>query len=492
MTTILIVDSNPQDCAELSSTLRDLNNEVIMANDKAGAILHLDQKHIDLVILDDSVNGLTPEQLLAEFQERDLDTFVIVVTRQPQLNRGMTWIAAGIFAYLSKPISRDDLENIIDKGLENKESYLQVVEMARDLKAANQALTREKAALKEKTEELHFLYQLGLNLSTTLDGQAVVNTVSEAFTNLTNAALVIFLTTFDHGKVLRLHLNRTLGAELSRNLARDLLPEMGLGPEALNFLEILESKNSQRPISRLWPHRLVLPLMAAGKSIGVLGLFFRRPPVKEADRGLILKSMALQTAQALYNAYQHEAALSMASHDSLTGLFNRRAFDDNLAREFERYVRYGTDLTMLMMDLDHFKSVNDRYGHKSGDDVLKTVADIIRRNVRSTDIPARIGGEEFAIILPATDQNKAYKLAKRIESALRRKIMVLDGVEHRQTISQGLAVAADAQVHSPDDLVRLADQALYVAKANGRNSIQLSADLRFIDSGKESVLAFNA
>lgn len=490
MTTILVVDPNTQDREQLSSALVDLGYQVIVASQAAETMLWLDRGHIDLVMLDDTVKDLTPDRLLAELQDRDLETFLIIISRETHLDRGMSWIASGAFAYLGKPINHGHLKDIINKGLENKEAYRQVVAMAQELKLTNRALTREKASLKEKTDELRFLYELGLQLSTTLDGQAVVKIVADTLNQLTGANLVMFLTTFGPPGDVRLYPDRHLVPELAMTLTRDLLPELGLGPEVLNSLRILGPEDGPRTMARRPRHRLMLPLMVAGKSLGVLGLFFFNPPQIAAERNLILKSVALQSAQALYNSFQHESALNMAAHDALTGLFNRRTFDENLAREFERFQRYGADLSLLILDLDHFKSVNDRYGHKSGDEVLKNVAEIIRTSVRNTDIPARIGGEEFAVILPATDQVKAYKLARRIEGRLRRTVIQLGMVEHRQTASQGLAEARDKVVHTPDDLVRLADQALYLAKAKGRNTIRRAVDLGLVDMGHEEVYAY--
>jgi len=163
--------------------------------------------------------------------------------------------------------------------------------------------------------------------------------------------------------------------------------------------------------------------------------------------------------------------------DGLTGLKNRRFFDERLHEEFRRAQRYGDTLSLIMIDLDHFKDVNDRHGHQAGDVVLRDAAALIRASIRDPDICARYGGEEFAVILPKTHMSGALAVAERIWKELGAKEYLLPQAggpaKIRVTASIGIAFYPSKDISSGELLVRFADQALYNAKRGGRNSICL-------------------
>jgi diguanylate cyclase (GGDEF)-like protein len=163
--------------------------------------------------------------------------------------------------------------------------------------------------------------------------------------------------------------------------------------------------------------------------------------------------------------------------DALTGLKNRRFFDERLHEEFRRAQRYGDTLSLIMIDLDHFKDVNDRHGHQAGDAVLRDAGALIRASIRDPDICARYGGEEFAVILPKTHMAGALAVAERIWKELGAKEYVVgtNGAPKaiNVTASIGIAFYPSKDISSGELLVRFADQALYNAKRGGRNSICL-------------------
>ena len=489
-TSILVSDPDKAERIALFNYLISLGFSVSIADGAADTLDLLDRLQPDLVILDDGVKGLTPETFLDELQQRDLDTFALITTRDTNLDRGMDWIVSGAFALLSKPLDLDRLKSVIEKGLENKEAYHYVVTMAQELKEANRALEWEKTALKEKTDQMRFLYEFGAALSTTLEGREIVTLVSREIARLVGPDLVAFLTTFSTDTGVKLYLDRRLEDHkvdnISRILTERLHPPSTLRPQVRSP----QVQAHTPPAPDDFPaHHFVLPLIAAGTECGLMGLFYLRPPELDADLLMLLKSIALQTAQALFNAHQHERALSMAAHDPLTDLLNRRAFNENLNREFERSLRYGNNMSLIMIDLDHFKSVNDRYGHDAGDLVLKKIAQSIREGVRSTDITARFGGEEFAVILPNTNHDEALRLAQRIQEDIRAIDIDLGSVMLKQTVSQGLASTHHVTINDPEDLMRLADQAMYMAKKSGRNTIRRAVDLDICQTGKDELHA---
>ncbi len=155
--------------------------------------------------------------------------------------------------------------------------------------------------------------------------------------------------------------------------------------------------------------------------------------------------------------------------DSLTSLRNRRAFDERIDDAFEQARRYDRPLSLVLVDVDHFKPINDSYGHHAGDSVLKGVADLIASSTRQSDFVARVGGEEFAVLLPETPLFEAMQVAEKIRSRI--AATPVDGLD--VTVSLGVANALHSRVTQPAELYEAADQALYRAKSNGRNRTEM-------------------
>jgi diguanylate cyclase (GGDEF)-like protein len=165
----------------------------------------------------------------------------------------------------------------------------------------------------------------------------------------------------------------------------------------------------------------------------------------------------------------------MATLDGMTGCLNRSTTDTLLAHELERGRREGAPLAFALLDLDHFKQINDRHGHRAGDAALRAFADAVRARLRGSDVLGRVGGEEFGLILPATDAPGARRLLEDVRQAVA-ALRLTDGAgrDYGLTVSAGLAVAASDSGLSAERLYALADDALYAAKSAGRNRVHLS------------------
>jgi len=162
---------------------------------------------------------------------------------------------------------------------------------------------------------------------------------------------------------------------------------------------------------------------------------------------------------------------ALAIMDSLTGLYNRRRFEVVLESEFKRAARYQSPLSCLMIDIDHFKRVNDSCGHQGGDTVLREIAQLIQATIREVDTPARWGGEEFIVLSPNTPKDKANLAATRILNAIAQHIF--SGVkEGKITVSIGIAGIPDPSIDDKDKLIHAADLAMYEAKKKGRNRVE--------------------
>ena len=166
----------------------------------------------------------------------------------------------------------------------------------------------------------------------------------------------------------------------------------------------------------------------------------------------------------------HEAIYQLAIRDGLTEIFNKRKFDDELHREFDRARRHGRALSLVIFDVDHFKRVNDNYGHLCGDAILQQLCRLVDKDLRSDQLFARVGGEEFAILSPETDLDGALAMAERLRQAVANGGFNFDGLEIPVTCSFGVAEVLDA-MEEPAALFEIADQALYRSKQDGRNRV---------------------
>jgi diguanylate cyclase (GGDEF)-like protein len=194
------------------------------------------------------------------------------------------------------------------------------------------------------------------------------------------------------------------------------------------------------------------------------------------ERRELAEWLASQAAVALDNARLHDIVQRQAITDDLTGLVNRRRFIEALDAEIERARSFGSPLTIVLADLDNFKQVNDAFGHHGGDVVLRAFADLIRSHVRDVDVSGRIGGEEFAILLPETDRAGAANVAERMRHSLNAVAIALSD-EHSIRVASSFGVAELEPDQSGDGLLRAADAALYRAKDEGKNRVVTASEL---------------
>lgn len=336
---------------------------------------------------------------------------------------------------------------------------------------------RGRTARRERISQASYL-RLVRGLSRSLSPDAVVAAIVDELRHSTGA---------DHVVVTRAR--PADGAPEDRPLEAVLFAATGDAPPGTTFLPArLLHGGPDQVAARVAAHLreayglrnvLAVPLVAeppagrAGRVVGTLTVSRRTArPWPPAAREL-LEAAAVEVAAALVRVYAFQAAEARANLDALTGLPNRRHLDD-LGRALAQGRRRGDRLGLLMIDIDHFKRLNDRHGHQTGDAVLRLVAQAIAASVRADDTPARYGGEEFAVILRQASPEQAVEVAERIRSAVARSPLADLGVEGPVTVSVGVALASGAG-EPLFGLVERADRALFRAKRTGRDRVIVDA-----------------
>lgn len=231
------------------------------------------------------------------------------------------------------------------------------------------------------------------------------------------------------------------------------------------------------------PSALVVPLFVHNQVLGSLHLFGEHGDSFSREDAQLLWVLSLVAESMLARDYANESLRQVAFTDFLTGLKTRGFFEQQLGLEMARAERRGTSLALLMIDIDHFKRINDTHGHQAGDLVLRDVAALVARGLREVDTAARFGGEEFAVLLPETNRQGAELVAQRLRHSVEQAhfFTAAHGSSTRQiervTISIGVALFP-AEAPSQRDLLEASDAALYAAKSGGRNRVVLYSEMK--------------
>jgi len=330
--------------------------------------------------------------------------------------------------------------------------------------------------------ELYSLFKISSTFSDKLDMAATLKAIKKIIREVMPCNQFSLLLLDEAGSTLTLCSHFGFSERLAAN--EKYSPQTGIFYKILKTRRLIYTKNIAaarkdlnpmpgRPIAGAF---LSTPLLADGvKLIGVINLHRKAPNSFGRDEIALLRKIAAQSALVIdrITLYQHHRELSMT--DELTGIFNRRYFNQRYDREVQRAQRYERPLSVIMIDIDHFKTFNDKHGHLMGDRVLQGVATLLERSIRKSDILARFGGEEFVILLPEIDKERGRKVAEKLRRAIERADFPKGTTQPlgRITISLGLASFPEDSSRSPDLLER-ADRALYTAKTLGRNQVAVA------------------
>ena len=354
------------------------------------------------------------------------------------------------------------------------------------LEEKNKEIELVNKDLAEHNKELSVLLQINQEMSTTLDLNTLFDKVLNALKDLIECQVVILLMYDPGAEVLEVShalgidsealndvtfkLHEGISGETARTRATNYVPDLKIDKRYLSYKKSLTVFGSM----------LSIPLVTHNKLCGVLNLHKDKLNSFDTNEIALSQAVANQAAIAIENAQLYKQATELSVTDALTGLSNRRHFQDILNREFVLTQRYSSALSLIMIDIDHFKKYNDSHGHLQGDIVLKKVATSLLHNTRGIDLTCRFGGEEFVVLLPKTTTQGAVIAAEKLRKVIEEEVYT--GEQESQpggklTLSLGVASypvdSADMQ-----SLLELADRALYKAKDQGRNQVVAFSEIK--------------
>ncbi|MGQ9480151.1 diguanylate cyclase [Chloroflexus sp.] len=328
-------------------------------------------------------------------------------------------------------------------------------------------------------DERFALYQASIEIGATLDLEQLYQVIYRATTRLVSHQRFVIAVPTENRMMEYVHIVSPAGRQPPRKVPISI----GLAGYVLRFGVSLRLSGAQalpEPAVQLLPEiegeladgsLLAAPLIVGDRIIGALLVWSNRHDAYTMADLNALELLAATVAVALHNAFRFAQVQSQAITDNLTGLANRRHFLQVLHQEMERNRRYHTPVSIAMIDVDHFKQINDTFGHIAGDYVLREIARRCRQLLRDVDVLARYGGEEFGLILPETTYEQALKATERLRTVLATTPIMIDGRQINPTISIGVASFNPTVYPDPSSLIADADRALYLAKRRGRNRV---------------------
>jgi len=408
-------------------------------------------------------------QFLQQLAADGCDACVIVIGPDQPADVVAQLLRSGAFDYLTMPVNRTRLLESLRQGLEIRQSFQRVQHLSEQLAGINRELAGERDELQRWNRQLATLNRLSQKLAASLNVEQAHHALEMGLRGLLPFDMA--------GVVWRKPERAWLIASGAGLFERDDKEEQRLHARTNRLVESFDilAERTVRPQRERRGGRdialLEYPLVVRQTVQGLLYVERRDGHRFDEMECELVASLATSLALALHNADSYQAVQELATVDGLTGLRNRRAFNETVEREFNESRRYNTQACLLMVDLDHFKRINDRFGHPAGDTVLQGVGAILGKLARSVDVVARYGGEEFGIVLPHTSLEQACSLASRIRQQLAHRPFTFGGAEVRMTVSIGIAALPHGAIASPNAWVGAADEALYAAKRQGRDRI---------------------
>ncbi|MBI3793769.1 MAG: diguanylate cyclase [Nitrospinae bacterium] len=445
---ILLVDDEPDLLMSLEAAIKAEGYRILTADNGPKAIELTKTHKPNLILLDLMMPGMDGFAVCKQIKENPdtADTAVIFLSADKMVESKVQGLDVGAFDYMVKPFS-----------------YAEIFARLR-------SFMREWKYRMEITSLLEFSKNLNA-----LEFDALMQTITESIISIFYADHFSIFVWDQKTKLLRLSASNCEMPENRRDLGLDDSPLMKKAFKTGEIVFVREFKKSPYYVEKEKTYSddfaLCVPLIMDKEVTGVLNLNGNSKGFFNEHDMAFMRLGADIIGRAIANSVQYRKIQELAVTDPLTGIYNRRFFFERLHNEWARTQRYKSKMTIVMVDLDFFKKINDTYGHECGDLVLVSAAQVLSRHLRKIDVVARYGGEEFILLLPEIPKDSAVKVAERIRNDLATTPFEWDGKNFNVTLSIGVSDSEHAGVEKPEDIIRHADENLYFAKKCGRNRV---------------------
>jgi diguanylate cyclase (GGDEF)-like protein len=409
------------------------------------------------------------------------------VTSEPDIREATNFLKNGVYEYLQEPMEAEEFLRSVVEAIENREAFREILDLNQKLEAQTVHLLQEKVELERKNRELEAVSRLARAVSSTLNLEEILTLLAQCIRETFDFRRIVIGLMDPGASCERAQIVIGFPAEARDETLKRMCWHLKDRKRQAWIRTVLQEGTVLRvndpatdPLTRGTPlaeiHRnafVKLPMVARGHIVGSI-------TVETTDSGNPIPVQAMEilvifadtAAMAVENARLYETMRELSVRDELTGLFNRRHFMRQLEAEWNHALRHDISLSLLLIDVDHFKAFNDGNDHLMGDLALREIATVFVRNTRGIDTVARYGGEEFVVILPNTSKGKAAVVAEKLRAAvISRHFQGEEAVPGgKLTMSTGLA-AYPEDAHSSGELLERADLALYRAKGLGRNRV---------------------
>lgn len=480
---VLLADDNKLVVKVTSSILEQAGYKVDVAWDGIEAAIKAYSLLPDLVILDIEMPKIKGYQVCRLLKEDPFTSWmpIIMLTGREQQSDKFWGMKTGADAFITKGFEPEHLLEKTEELLSDSESGQE----ARDLSRRRKKDVSEEYIINKITD----LLDNKLFETTILNDIAALSSSLQVFTETVNSVFEFLDKLFNYnvGSLLLLQeseiylfANQESSEETLDTVMEEILDiATGYAWEKKDPRLIERKLINEEKIVDTFEERqeklsfIHIPLTAHKMVFGVLMIAGPPTPAFRRDAPGILNLIASELIMIFDNARLYEDAKRMAVTDGLTRIYNHRFFQELFEKEYKRSDRYNTMFSLIMLDIDFFKRVNDTYGHLYGDEILKEIANIIKGCLRTMDIVARYGGEEFALLLPETDLDSGIQTAERIRRAVEtHEFNTAEGENVKVTVSQGVTCYPSSGIEKRSDIVAKADTALYEAKESNRNCVR--------------------